>query len=96
MKKYTLVGAATFGPGAILQLTADQATPRAHALKALGEGRFEARAAVQFKAGEIVGYEGDLPKAMAAQLLNPPASAGEDAAASKPVHAPAAKTWKGR
>lgn len=52
------------GPGTVLTLSGRQATCRAHALEHLGGERYRTRAAVEFKAGEELGVEGDLPKAL--------------------------------
>jgi hypothetical protein len=56
------------GPGAILTLTGRQASRRAHALQHLGGDRYQVTQPVQFKAGEELGVEGDLPKALADQI----------------------------
>ncbi|OGT01878.1 MAG: hypothetical protein A2143_02350 [Gallionellales bacterium RBG_16_57_15] len=54
----------------VLTLSADQANPRAHALKPLGKNRFEIINPVEFKVGEKIGYEGELPKALADNLTS--------------------------
>lgn len=77
MKKYTTADAVTFDPGTQLELTAEQAATRAHALEPYKADPKEprraivvkTRAAVQFKAGEIIGYDGAVPKSMAGKLL---------------------------
>ena len=53
MKTYTVNQSLTIQSG-ILQLTKEQAKPRMHNLNALN-----------FKAGEVFGYDGDLPKSVA-------------------------------
>ncbi len=65
--------------GAVVQLNETQAKPRAHALKALGEGKYEARVPLCFKAGETFGFDGEMPKAQSALLEA--VSAGARAAA---------------
>jgi len=64
----------------VVALAAAQAEPRAACLRALGEGRYEVLAPVHFKAGELIGVAGDLPKTLATAVQ--PAS--EPAAAPAP------------
>lgn len=53
--KYTVSGGvAEFGTDVILQLTEEQAAPRAHALEEMKDGRYRPTSVVQFKAGETV------------------------------------------
>jgi len=53
----------------LVRLTADQASRRAHAIKAAGKkGEFEILQPINFKRGEIVEYNGDVPKALAEDL----------------------------
>ena len=68
----------------VLTLSADQANPRAHALKPLGKNRFEIINPVEFKVGEEIGYEGDLPKSLADNLTS---AADADKAAKKAADA---------
>lgn len=51
--------------GTVLTLSEAQAARRRHLLKPLGGSRFEALGVVCFKAGEELGVDGDLPKALA-------------------------------
>jgi len=68
--KYTIaIRAARLHSGVVL-LTEAQAKPRAHNLTSLGKNRYEIIKPVEFKLGEEIGYEGDLPKAMATQLID--------------------------
>ena len=68
----------------VLILSAEQANPRAHALKPLGKNRFEIINPVEFKVGEKIGYEGDLPKALADNLTS---MEGAEKAAKKAAEA---------
>lgn len=70
MNKYIITGRAARLTSGILELTTDQAKARAHHLEALQDGRFKIVATVEFKQGEVIGFEGDLPKALA-DLMEP-------------------------
>lgn len=63
--RFKILATATFGPGTLLGLTAEQAGARAYALEPAGKGLYRSKLPVQFKAGETISYEGDMPKAMA-------------------------------
>ena len=52
----------------IVALTEAQAAARAHALQRLDDGAFRIVGAVQFKVGEIIGLEGEVPKNLFAQV----------------------------
>jgi len=70
MQRYIIIAiAASFSSG-ILELTPDQASSRAHALTPLGDGLYEVTQPVQFKNGEVVGFDGDTNKALL-QLVEP-------------------------
>ena len=71
MDKYLIVALATFGAGARLGLSKEQAAARAHALREVGKGVYVAQQPVQFKAGETVSVDGKLPKALA-ELVEAP------------------------
>lgn len=51
-----------------LTLSPQQAAPRAHLLRSLGGGVFEPTAAVEFKAGEVIGFDGRVTRALAERL----------------------------
>lgn len=68
MTRYKVTARSVVIPSGVIALTAGQAGTRQHNLKPLGSGRFEIQRAVEFKAGEEFGYEGDLPKALADNL----------------------------
>lgn len=71
--RFQTIAAITFGAGVRLGLTAEQAAPRRAHLRPM-EGRdgwFETTGEVQFKRGEELLHEGDLPKNLALQLALP-------------------------
>ena len=69
MKKYTITGSPVRLVNGVLGLTEDQAKPRLHNLNALKKkGIFEIVQPVVFKAGEAIGFDGDIPKSLA-QLM---------------------------
>ena len=55
---------AEFSPGHILHLTEEQASPRIMNLEDLGEGRYHVERRVEFREGEIIGFEGDITPAI--------------------------------
>jgi len=69
MNKYIIIARLQLVAG-VLTLTDDQSAPRAHNLKPLGKNRFEIINPVEFKAREEIGYEGDLPKALADLMID--------------------------
>ncbi|MBV2206657.1 MAG: hypothetical protein KUL87_14645 [Pseudomonas sp.] len=87
MEKYLIVSPATLPAGTRLGLTKPQAEARQHALQPAGKGRYVAILPVQFKVGETISVDGELPKALAENLSQPTAVAAEEAA-----QAPAADT----
>lgn len=64
MKQIKLIAVANFHQGAVLGLTKEQAAARSHLLKDLGKGKYEVLDKVQFKIGEQLGYEGELPNSI--------------------------------
>lgn len=68
MNTYRLITAATFAAG-VLGLTDAQARPRAHCLTRRGE-HYEITAPVQFKAGEVIGFSGEMPRGIAHLLAD--------------------------
>lgn len=83
MDKYLVVAPATFGAGARLGLSKEQAAARAHALKEVGKGVYVAQQPVQFKAGETVGIDGELPKSLGEAVAAPKAKKSAKPAASE-------------
>ena len=69
--RYLVNAPASIAAG-VLVLDAGQAAARRHALHELGEGRYQVMQPVQFKAGELIGYDGDLPKSLAALVASEP------------------------
>lgn len=65
MNKYTITARSARLTSGQLRLTAEQAKTRLTKLKPLGVGVFEIVQPVEFKYGEVIGYEGDLPKSLA-------------------------------
>lgn len=63
----------TFGAGAELGLSKDQAKARAAFLVPIAgkDGWYTTKAQVQFKAGELIEYAGDLPKGQVTALSTP-------------------------
>jgi len=73
MDKYLIVAPATFGAGTRLGLSQEQAEARAQALKEVAKGVYVAQQPVQFKAGETVAIDGDLPKSLGEAVAAPKA-----------------------
>lgn len=64
MKHYTVTGGpVSFHLGAVLALSAEQASLREHNLEPVGDW-YRVTDSVQFKVGEEIGLEGDLPKSL--------------------------------
>lgn len=57
-----------FNAGAVLLLSKEQAVARQHALEPLGGARYRVATRVEFKAGEVIGFDGDPDKVTAAKL----------------------------
>lgn len=68
MDKYTVTAVSARLSSGVLELTKEQAAPRLHNLKSQGKGLFEVVNPVEFKRGEVIGYDGDLPKALGDKL----------------------------
>lgn len=64
MEKYRVTSPVTFAAGTRLGLTEAQARPRRHALVEIKRGVYETVSSVQFKAGEEIGFDGDVPKGL--------------------------------
>lgn len=81
--RYKLLAPTEFRVGR-LTLAEHQVASRAYALRANPDGTYEPAAAVQFKQGEVIGYEGPMPRVLQQRLeavpdepapgLAPPAS----------------------
>lgn len=70
--KYTATAVVSFGAGADLGLTKPQVDARVASLRPIGgrKGWYTTTAPVQFKAGEEIQYDGDLPKAVALEAAS--------------------------
>jgi len=65
MKILQVIGASANFASGVLSLSGKQAKAREHALRDLGDGLFEVLEPVCFKRGEMFGFDGDMPKALA-------------------------------
>ena len=83
--KYIILQPLSFYAGATLGLTEDHAHVRRAVLKPLGDGLYEVATEANFKAGEVIGFEGVLPKAMAA-AMHPVSVPLAGKKGSKPAH----------
>lgn len=69
MKRYRVTARSVEIHAGVLQLTDEQAIPRAHRMEKCGKGCWRVSdGPVQFKVGEEFGYDGDLPKDLAADV----------------------------
>lgn len=81
MKKYTTTTIVTLPAGTVMELNAEQAAARRHALESLrGNGVYRAIAPVQFKRGEVLGLDVEPPKALADELIDEQAVAKRNSA----------------
>ena len=64
--KARVLATVSFAAGHRLALSEGQAKVRQHVLKKAGNGIYITTGDVQFKAGEVIGVEGELPKALQA------------------------------
>ncbi|MDI6808255.1 MAG: hypothetical protein QME66_04640 [Candidatus Eisenbacteria bacterium] len=69
MNQFKVLTALTLRTG-VLGLSPEQADARSHCLKSVGRGRFEIKDPVQFKAGEEIGFDGEISHALA-ECLEP-------------------------
>jgi len=65
MNKYEITSTTTINQGARISLSKEQAEPRKTMLREVGKGVYEVVSRVQFKVGEKIGYDGDLPRNLA-------------------------------
>jgi hypothetical protein len=90
MQRYLVAAPLSLHAGDLLELTPEQAAPRlaARALAAMPrDGVYEVQTRVQFKAGEVIGYCGIVPKALATVLVSPDAAPAPAPAATTPPKA---------
>lgn len=62
----------TIRAGSLVALGTNQARARAHALEHIEGDRYRVRMEVGFKRGEVLGYDGEIPKILASQLVFEP------------------------
>lgn len=86
MKKFEVINpkGVTLASG-VLQLNKDQAGSREHALRKLGDGLFLIEQPVQFKLGEIFGYDGEAGKALLAEMEPVEKTKAKSAKKAKPA-----------
>ena len=66
MVQYRILQPLSFHAGALLGLTEAQAHVRRAVLRPLPDGVYEVITEAQFKSGEVISFDGDIPKAKAA------------------------------
>ncbi len=82
----------TVAPGHLIELTDEQAEKRKIFLAAEGDGVYRVLKQVEFKRGEVIGFEyAMLPKADRARVLNPEQKAEAVVKAGKTVKKPITK-----
>lgn len=80
MQHYRTTAPTGVNAGATVQLSGDQANARQSALRATErKGVYTVKDRIEFKAGEIFGLDGDLPKSMA-EAVEPPDGKKQDKA----------------
>jgi membrane protein involved in colicin uptake len=94
MQKYIVTEKVAVIVQGVLHLTDEQVKHRERNLKKLGKGRYELTGAVQFKRGEEIGYEGDLPKSIAENLTTKDAVEAATKKANAEAEKAAAKASK--
>jgi hypothetical protein len=57
MESYKVLKPLELKKGHVVELTREQAIPRLHNLKPLKGSKFEVKADISFKAGEIIGFD---------------------------------------
>jgi hypothetical protein len=60
MAKYLIIGFSARFSGGVIGLTPEQALERSHNLEALGDDRFAILRPIEFRAGEVVDFEGEV------------------------------------
>lgn len=68
MLRYKVLKPVTINTGEVIELTWEQASPRLHNLKPGKKGKYEVKAPVRFKAGEVIGLANVSSKALYAFL----------------------------
>lgn len=62
MKRFRTIRALPLASGTVVQLSEAQARDRKGRVVDMGEGRYQLAELLTFKAGEVLGIEGELPK----------------------------------
>jgi len=83
MKQYRTTQTLAIGEGTVLRLDESQASVRANRLEPVGDGLYRAKELLQFKRGEVLGIEGEIPK-VHESCLEQVEPAVEDAELKKP------------
>lgn len=68
IQKYEVTAVSARINSGVLELTKEQAGPRMHNLKPIKGNKYEVLNTVEFKRGEVFGFDGDLPKVLASAL----------------------------
>jgi len=93
MRRYRLIEQVTFGPGTLLGLSEAQLARRRHVPVFEPEGgAHRTIAMVQFKAGEELGVDGDLPRSLSIKMQPLDAESQPEQAAAAAPKKPAAKS----
>lgn len=71
MDRYRVCSTLSLFPGSVVALSEAQHAPREARLHARGEGVYEITAPVQFKAGEVLGIDGAIPKPLLGTVVQP-------------------------
>lgn len=95
MKKYITTAKSLRIQSGTVMLDENQAQARAHQLEALGNGIYRIVSPIEFKSGETIGYEGDVPPALAQEMKEAGeikrsaiTAAAKDKPSGKPVATP--------
>lgn len=83
MKKYEVVGRSVAFAAGRLALSEGQAAVRAHALRHVGSSVYEVVQPVEFKQGEVIGYDGEVNKTLAPVIESVDSLAAKRPAAAK-------------
>jgi hypothetical protein len=89
MMNYRTIQALPLAAGTVVQLSEAQARDRRDRVEPLGEGRFRLKELQAFKAGEVLGIEGELPKVhqVCVEAIAPVADSAEPVAAARQMFA---------
>lgn len=68
MKRYEVISVKVTLASGVLQLSKEQAGCREHALRPMGDGLFLIDQPVEFKCGEVIGYDGEINKILMTEI----------------------------